>query len=46
MIDRASLLNMPCTIRSFAKKTAEPDGDYYTIVVNARHTREMNRDGF
>ena len=30
------LIDLPCTIRGFIKMTAEPEGDYYDIVLNAR----------
>ena len=30
------LLNLPYHIRGFVKNTAEPDGDFQTIVINAR----------
>ena len=33
---RALLLNLPYSIKGFIKKTAEPDGDYVNIVINAR----------
>ena len=46
MTDRALLFNLPHTIHGFVKKTAEPDGDFYDIVVNARLTREMNRASY
>ena len=29
-------LDMPCAIRSFVRLSAEPDGDYATIVINSR----------
>ena len=42
MIETATLLNLPCTVKGFVKITAEPDGDYPTVVLNSRHTRETN----
>ena len=46
MIDIAVLINMPPAVRGFAKTTAEPDGDYQTVVVNARLTWEANRETY
>lgn len=37
------LTNMPCGIRGFTQITTEPDGNYATIVLNARLTHEMNK---
>lgn len=42
MTDIAVLIDMPCGVRGFTKLTAEPEGDYQTVVVNARLTREAN----
>lgn len=42
MINEAKLIDMPCHIKGFSKITAEPEGDYPTIAVNARLTYETN----
>ena len=46
MTDIAVLIDMPPAVRGFAKTTAEPDGDYQTVVVNARLTWEANRETY
>lgn len=44
--DPAKLVDMPCSVRGFATRTVEPDGDYYTIVLNARLTHEMHQRSY
>jgi tRNA G18 (ribose-2'-O)-methylase SpoU len=36
VLQKVLLLNLPYHIRGFVKNTAEPDGDFQTIVINAR----------
>ena len=43
MINEAILIDMPFNIKGFSKITAEPEGDFPTIVLNARHTYETNQ---
>lgn len=35
--------DLPCRVHGFVEKTCEPDGDYYTIVLNSRLSYEMLR---
>lgn len=37
------LMDMPCTVRGFVKKSVEPDGEYYTVVINSRLSQELQR---
>lgn len=43
MIDQVKLVDLPPSIGGFLKITPEPEGDYPTVVANARWTREANR---
>ena len=43
MIEKVTLVNLPPSIGGFLKITAEPEGDYPTVVANARWTHEANR---
>lgn len=38
------LIDMPCTIRGFMKETVEPDGEYFTVVINSRMSHETQKD--
>ena len=38
----AKLFDMPARVRGYIKETCEPDGDYYTIVLNSRLSHEQN----
>lgn len=42
MINEAKLIDMPCRIKGFLKITVEPEGEFPTVVANARHTYETN----
>lgn len=37
---------MPVRVRGYIKETCEPDGDYYTIVLNSRLSYEQLRDTY
>lgn len=34
---------LPCTVGGFVKKTCEPEGDFYTIILNSRLSDEKQR---
>lgn len=36
------LTNLPEGVKGFTRITAEPEGDYSTIILNARYTYEAN----
>lgn len=37
---------LPYTVGGFVKETCEPDGDYYTIILNSRLSYERQCDTF
>ena len=37
---QARMIDMPPTIKAFVKVTAEPEGDFETVVINARISHE------
>ena len=37
---------LPCCIGGFVRETCEPDGDYYTIILNSRLSYEKQRATF
>ena len=45
-MNEAKIINMPCSIKGFTRITAEPEGEFPTIILNARHTRETNMQTF
>ena len=40
------LEELPCRIGGFVRETCEPDGDYYTIILNSRLSYERQCDAY
>ena len=37
------LIDLPVSIKGFVRMTVEPDGDYATVILNARQSREQQQ---
>lgn len=40
------LYDLPTKIKGFVRLVAEPDGDFYTIVLNSRLNQDQNIEAF